>query len=217
MRTTADVVLDRAKVREVAGIFDSRELLDAAATDLLLAGFDRADVDVVASLDELPKRLGPVYVASEELADVKHAPRRPFITRDDISALNAVIAGTIGAAVGAAIAYFVLVSGGSETAAGVAAVLVGLVAAAVAFLPIARFFRRDEARGLDALIASRGLILWVRVRSREQEDRAQEILRTYGARAVRVHEIELEKRPEDLPLGTMRPDPWLGSEPLGHP
>ncbi|MGZ3296702.1 MAG: hypothetical protein ACXU9D_25975, partial [Xanthobacteraceae bacterium] len=81
----------------------------------------------------------------------------------------------------------------------------------------ARIFRQDEARGLDALMAERGLILWVRARSPEQEALAQEILLSHRAEAVRVHEIELEKRPEDLPLGTIRPDPWLGSEPLARP
>jgi hypothetical protein len=213
----SDVVLDRAKVREVTGIFHSRDALDAAAYELVLTGFDRADIDVLASLDEVPKRLGPVYVASAELADVKQAPRRPFVGRDDVTAVNAVTAGTVGAVAGAATAYFALIGGGSGTAAGTAAVLVGLLAAAIAFLLTVRVFRREEREGLDALMAHRGLILWVRVRSAEQENIAQEILRAHGARAVRVHEIEIEKRPEDLPLGTVRPDPWLGSEPLGHP
>jgi hypothetical protein len=213
----SDVVLDRAKVREVTGIFHSRDALDAAAYELVLTGFDRADIDVLASLDEVPKRLGPVYVASAELADVKQAPRQPFVGRDDVTAVNAVTAGTVGAVASAATAYFALIGGGSGTAAGTAAVLVGLLAAAIAFLLTVRVFRREEREGLDALMAHRGLILWVRVRSPEQENIAQEILRAHGARAVRVHEIEIEKRPEDLPLGTVRPDPWLGSEPLGHP
>ena len=48
----SDVVLDRAKVREVTGIFQSRDALDAAAYELVLTGFDRADIDVLTSLDE---------------------------------------------------------------------------------------------------------------------------------------------------------------------
>jgi hypothetical protein len=38
----------------------------------------------------------------------------------------------------------------------------------------------------------------------------------HGGSAIRVHEIELEKRPEAIPLSTLRPDPWLGNERLGR-
>jgi hypothetical protein len=114
-----------------------------------------------------------------------------------------------------AVAYWWLASGGGEVAAGIVALLLGLTAAAIAFLVMARVSREDES--LSALTTWHGLILWVRVRSPEQEDRAQEILLRHGGEAVRVHEIELEKRPDDLPLGSVRPDPWLGSERLGQP
>ena len=62
-----------------------------------------------------------------------------------------------------------------------------------------------------------GLVLWVRVRSPEREEKAQQILREHGAEAVRVHEIEIDKRFEDIPLSSLVLDPWLGSEPLGKP
>jgi hypothetical protein len=213
----SDTVLERARVREVTGVFRLRSPLDAAANELLLSGFDRGDVDVVASLDEVRAKLGPIYVAPEELADVKRAPRRPFIARDDISITLAVVAGVLGSAVALAIAYAVLARGGSGAAAGILGAMAGVVAGGISLVAIARVFRRDEVKGLDALTAKHGLILWVRARSPEQEDRAQEILLAHGARAVRVHEIEIEKRPEDLPLGKLRPDPWLGSERLGQP
>jgi hypothetical protein len=192
---TSDTVLARARVREVTGVFHSRAALDVAAGELLLMGFDRA----------------------EELADVPQTPRRPFIAREDVSTINTVVASVLGAAAAMATAYFLLASGAGGGEAAVAAALVGFIVAGAGFLLVARIFGRDEARGLDNLMAARGLILWVRVRSPEQEDLAQEILRAHRAQAVRVHEIELEERPEDLPFSTVRPDPWLGSEPLGHP
>jgi hypothetical protein len=34
---------------------------------------------------------------------------------------------------------------------------------------------------------------------------------------MHVHEIDLEKRPEDLPLRSLRPDPGLSDERLGRP
>ena len=215
--TASDHVLDRRRVREVTGIFHARDALDATANELLLTGFDRADIDILDNLNEVPKRLGPVYVAPEELADVKQAPRRPFIGAEDVTALNVVVAGIVGAVGALATAYFIVDSGGRAAEAVASAAIVGIIAAGAGFLLAARLVPNDEIEGLDALMARRGLILWVRVHSPEQEDRAQDILRAHGGRAVRVHEIELEKRLDDLPLGTVRPDPWLGSEPLGHP
>jgi hypothetical protein len=111
----------------------------------------------------------------------------------------------------------VIASGGEGWTAGIAGALLGIGAGGVVAPLLARLFRRDQLRGLDWMQFERGIVLWVRTRSREQEDMAQEILRRNGGKAVRVHEIELEKRAKDLPLSTLRPDPWLGSEPLGHP
>jgi hypothetical protein len=61
----------------------------------------------------------------------------------------------------------------------------------------------------------RGIVLWVRVRTPEREEMAQKILSEHGACAIRVHEIEIDKTVEDIPLSRLRPDPWLGSEKLG--
>jgi hypothetical protein len=205
-----DPVLGRQRVREVIGVFHSGERVDSAANDLLLAGFDRGDIDVLGSLTEIPKRLGPVYIAPEELAHVKHAPRQPLLVREDVTVLNVVITSLAGAVCGLATAFWMLASGRTETTAGITAVLVGLFGAALAFLIMARISRQDES--LSALANRRGLVLWVRVRSPEQEDMAQEILLRHGGKAVTVH----EKRPDDLPLGSVRPDPWLGSERLGQ-
>jgi hypothetical protein len=82
---------------------------------------------------------------------------------------------------------------------------------------IARSLGREEARELEDQIALGGLVLWVRVRSPEREEKAQQILREHGAEAVRVHEFEIDKRFEDTPLDSVVLDPWLGSEPLGEP
>src|SRR5258708_36812962 len=93
--TPPDTVLGRTRVREVTGVFHSRAALDVAAGELLLMGFDRADVAVVASLDEVRKRLGAPYVAPEELADVPQTPRRPFIAEEDVTAFKVVIASAL--------------------------------------------------------------------------------------------------------------------------
>jgi hypothetical protein len=214
----SETVLGRARVREVTGIFRARDAIDAAADQLLRAGFDRADIDVVAAADAVARRLGAPYIAPEELPDVPQMPRRPLIAAADVSVYSIAIASTLGAVAAGATVYRLSYAGARDWVIGVSAILIGVFVALAGFLLSARMFRRDPALGFDnELAARRGLILWVRLHSPEQEPRAQEILRAYGAQAVRVHEIEREKRPDDLPLAKVRPDPWLGSEPLGRP
>jgi hypothetical protein len=85
MNGSSDTVPDRARAREVTGVFHFRNSLDRAVNALPMAGFDRADIKVVASLNGIRERLGAVYIASEELGDIKHVPRRPFIASGDIT------------------------------------------------------------------------------------------------------------------------------------
>jgi hypothetical protein len=217
MSGSLDEVIERVGVREVAGVFHSYDALDAAADDLLQAGFDRADIDIIGDLRTVDQRLGHVYVAPEEMADVPLVPRRPYMRRDDVAGAASVVAGVLAAAGGLAVAYEIVASGGRPSLVIAAAMVAALAAGGVAAGIVARRLGRKAPPGMEWLAPERGIIIWVRVRSAEQENAAQEILRRHGAQAVRVHEIEIDKRAEDLPLASLRPDPWLGSERLGEP
>jgi hypothetical protein len=218
MRTTSNQAIERTRVREVAGVFSSRGELDAAVDALLLAGFDRADIDIIADPDEVLKALGPVHVAAEELADMGRVPRQPFLTPEDITGSTAVVMGIFAAAGAGAATYVVVASGGGTIAAVAAALVTAAVTGGIAaLLTVRRLVGRERLKSLEAHMAARGLVLWVRVRSPEREDRAQEIMCQHSGRAVRVHEIVIEKRPEEIPLSSLRPDPWLGNERLGQP
>jgi hypothetical protein len=147
------------------------------------------------------------------LADASRRPRWLRVVGKHITVLEVVIVSILGTiAAGAAVLLMSFSAGSSIGEIVVTAALVGMVAAGAGFLLALRILGRDEAHGLDNLMAER-----VRVHSREQESLAQEILRTHQADAIRVKEISLEQRPENMPLSTGRPDPWLNSEPLGHP
>jgi hypothetical protein len=211
MTQRSDIVIDRVKVREVAGVFRSRDALDAAAAALLVAGFDRADIDQMAGADAVRQKLGGIYPPAEELADVPNAPRRAFIARGE-TLEPMVVTTTILAYVGAAAAILgVVASGGSVTVALAAGALGGIGGGSIGVL-IARCFGKEEAGEIPPQMAAVGLILWVRVRSPEREDKAQQILRDHGGEAVRVHEIEIDKRLEHLPLSSL-----LADELLAHP
>jgi hypothetical protein len=217
MSTKSDQVIERTRVREAVAIFSSRGELDAAVDALMLAGFDRADIDIFADLDEAQKARGPDYVATEELADVSRVQRRPFLAADDITGSTAVVTGVF-AALGGMIAWYAVLASGAGTMAAVAA---ALAAAAVtggiaALLNVRRLAGRRRAKAPEGHMTS-GLVLSARVRSPEREEMARAIMCAQGGRAIRVHETDIEKRPEDIPLSSLRPDPWLDNERLGQP
>jgi hypothetical protein len=219
MQKPDDIVIDRARVREVVGVFHSWTSLKAAGDALQLAGFDRSDIDVIAPPDEVRRKLGSAsaYIPAEEMADMPGVPRQPLFADDDADNIKIVAASTLGSISAVFTALILFLSGSSPAQIGTAGIIVGLIGAGVGFVVARRFLGEQKLNGLEQSLPARGLIMWVRVRSEEKEDQAREILIAHRANAVRVHEIEIAKTPEDLPLGSIRPDPWLGSEPLGHP
>jgi hypothetical protein len=217
MHGSPDDILDRMRTREVTGVFHSRKALDAAAQDLLVAGIDRADIDVSASLDELQRRLNYASIPPADLADSPAAARQPYTGEDDVLGTVTVV-GSIAGCIGAiAVAFFLVARDMKPLSVGIFSVLSGLVIGGAAAILTRRRLHRERTLGLENLSEAYGLLIWVRVRSPEKETEAQEILMRHGGEAVHVHEIELTKRPEDLPLHSLRPDPWLGDERLGQP
>jgi hypothetical protein len=217
MQGSSDDILDQVRTREVTGVFHSRKALHAAMHDLLVAGVDRADVDVSASLDELQRRLNYQSIPAADLADIPTAARQPFVDEGDVLSTEVVV-GSIAGCVGAiALAFYLVVRDVRPIFVGIFSVLCGLVVGGATAFLARRRLQRERIRGLEKLSEAHGLLIWVRVRSPEKEAEAQEILMRNGGQAVHVHEIDLAKRPEDIPLHSLRPDPWLGDERLGQP
>jgi hypothetical protein len=217
MAGTPDEVLDRTRAREVTGVFHSKNALELAAQDLLMAGVDRADIDVSASSDELGRRLNYQAIPPADLADLPTAPRQPFTGGDDLIGAEAVAGSVAGCTVAVLVAALLVAWELSPLLIAIVAVLCGLVAAGVAVFRVRRRLLHERSMGLENIAEWNGLVMWVRVRSPEIEAAAQEILVRHGAEAVHIHEIDLAKTPEDLPLHALRPDPWLGDERLGQP
>ena len=213
----SDEVLDRMRTREVTGVFHSKKALELAVQDLLMVGVDRADIDVSASSDELGRRLNYQVIPAADLADLPMAPRQPFTGGDDLTAAQALAGSVIGCAAAVIVAALLVASRLSPLLIGILAVLCGLIAACVAVFRVRRRLLRERYMGLENIAEWNGLVMWVRVRSPEMEAAAQEILVRHGAQAVHIHEIDLAKTTEDLPLHALRPDPWLGDERLGRP
>jgi hypothetical protein len=217
MHGSSDDILDRMHTREVTGVFHSREALVAAARNLLVAGVDRADIDVSAPLDELQKRIDYKSIPAADLADMPTTARQPFVDEDD-SLTTEVIAGSAAGSVAAlAMAFYLVNQRMGSVGVVILSLLCGAIVGGIVLTRVRRRLQRERTMGLDKLSEANGLLIWVRVRSPEKEAQAREILVRHGGQAVHVHEIELAKRLEDLPLHSLRPDPWLGDERLGQP
>lgn len=217
MRASLDETLDQTRTREVTGVFHVRKALVDAAEDLLVAGFDRADIDVSAPADEIAQRLNYALVPPADLTDIPITPRRPFTGDDDMTVAKAVVGSIAGCAAALATACFLVMKNASPLVIGILSTLCGLVAAGIAVLVTRRRFDQERRRGLDKISEWNGLLIWVRVNSPEKEALAQEILVRHSGEAVHVHEIEFARRIDDLPLHSLRPDPWVGDERLGEP
>jgi hypothetical protein len=217
MHGSSDDILDRMRTREVTGVFHSRKALVAAARNLLVAGVDRADIDVSAPLDELQKRIDYKSIPAADLADMPTTARQPFVDEDD-SLTTEVIAGSAAGSVAAlAMAFYLVNQRMGSVGVVILSLLCGAIVGGIVLTRVRRRLQRERTMGLDKLSEANGLLIWVRVRSPEKEAQAREILVRHGGQAVHVHEIELAKRLEDLPLHSLRPDPWLGDERLGQP
>jgi hypothetical protein len=210
-----DDILERRVVREVAAVFRREEVLEDAIQALLHAGFDRGDIDIMGDIETVRRRLGAHYVPAVEIADVPGTPRRAYIARDDIVTATAGVAGMLFYLGAATAAMTVVASGGSLALVAAAAAAAGAVGAGIGTSAIHRLGRK-QAEQLELQLMSGGIVLWVRARDPAMETKAQEILARCGGEAIRVHEIEVEKHLDDLPLAKLRPDPWLDGEPLAH-
>jgi VIT1/CCC1 family predicted Fe2+/Mn2+ transporter len=196
---TDEITVDQAVVREIAGVVRTATSLDNVIDALLRAGFDRADIDVMADAKTIRDHFGQLFVPVEELADVPGVPRRAFVRAEDVSILQGGVFSILFYIGATAAALSVVASGGGLAAAIASAAAAGAASGGLGALA-ARFVGRKRAELIETMISEGGLILFVRVRSEEGERRAEQVMRDHGVEAVRVHEITIDKRLKDLPL-----------------
>jgi len=165
-----------SNMTEAVAVFHNVETFQAAIDELLLAGFDHADINVLAQEDTIASKLGPTYASTAEFEDDPEAPRIAYIP-------NETIGNAEGAVIGAG--FYVPAMFGSLAVAASGGTLLGVFAAAAL------------AGGAGGLI---GAALWVRTRDADCEQRALEILRHHSARDVHLHQIpERACKESDVP------------------
>ena len=209
-----DAVLETERVREVVGVVHDRQQLECLAERLTLAGFNRADIDLLASRDAILQKLHTLYLDPVAAAEAPDMPRRALVTRDDATTTTALVFGTLISIGSLGAALPVLASGGAVAAAVAAAVAGGAGASALAKVIRDRILQKGEEVNIENDLRLGGLVVFVRVRSPEREAAALAIMRECGAQNVHVHEVDIGKHLAEIPLSGTARDPLLDDEKL---
>jgi len=201
----------QAVIREAVGVFDDSESFQAAADELMSAGFDRAELSLLASDKIVQAKLGHSYEKVSELEDDAAVPRAAFVGRDSLVEARVGVIGGL-AYIGALAAIGAVVASGGTLAGAIAAAAVAGGGGGLIGSVAARYIGRDRATEMQTQIDKGGLLLWVHIRDDEHEKRPIEILGRYGADDVHVHDIQVTAEPESNPLTGIDPDPFLGAK-----
>lgn len=201
----AEPVISAARVREAVGVVDSLEELDELVTQLTTHGVDRGDISLMGSFSAVFHKLKKVYRRPDEVADLPDVPRRSLVTRDDVFASTALVFGTLLTVGSFGAALPIVASGGALATAIAAAVGGGAAAGALARIIRDRVVNPRDAARLEDDLMSGGLVVFVRVDTAEEEAKALKIMRDVGADNVHVHEIDVGRTRDDLPLGAIQP------------
>ena len=195
-------------IREAVGVFHDRHSFQNAVEDLQSAGFDRAELSLLASAPAVEAKLGHAYRKVQELADDAAVPRAAFVGDHSLAEGRTGIIGGL-AYVGAMVAAGAVVASGGSLAAVIAATAVAGGGGGLLGSWAASFLGADRARRLQDQLDRGGLLLWVRARDEAHEKRALAILRRTGAEDVHVHELPAAAVPADNPLSGIEFDPFL--------
>lgn len=200
-------------VREAVGVFHDATTLETAIDRLLSAGFDRADVSLLASDDAVAEKLGHRYEKVDELEDDPAVPRAAYVDRDSVVEGQSAVVGGL-AYVGAVAAAGIIVASGGSIGVAIAGAAIaggggGLVGGALASV-----LGRRRAADVERHLEHGGLLLWVRCRDDDHEGRALEILTSCGGSDVHSHDIEVDVDSERNPLVGLNVDPFLPKAPI---
>jgi len=191
MNDTQRAVGPTTTLREAVGVFRDPDSLQAAIDELLSSGFDRRDLSLLASERTVEDKLGRHYRKVAELEDDPRVPRTAYVSLESIGdAEGGLIGGLM--YIGAVVAGGAMVaSGGTLAGAFLAAAMAG-GAGGLAGSALAKLIDYHHADYLQAQLHKGGLLLWVRTRDREHEQRAKSILERHSGEDVHLHELSAE-------------------------
>lgn len=190
--------------REAVAIFADEAALNAAVDALLQAGWEQADMSLLAHAEQaatLGKR-------AEELADSDDVVRAAYVSPD--SRTEGATAAVGGPALIAGMGTAAIVTTAGVALIPILAATIGsTVIAGGAGFAFARAFGRRHANAVQDEIANGGLLLWVHAPDPKRDETLLSILRDAGGKGVHLHVATREWGVNDVPFHDAQPDPFL--------
>lgn len=178
--------IEREKTREAVALFKDEKALQGAIDELLLSGFDRAELSLLATEDILRSTFGDRFKSSDELEDVAEVPRSSYVSPESIGdAKGGIIGGLV--YIGAVAATGLIVLSGGTLAVTIAAAVIAGGASGLVGTFFAKVFEEVHSTHIAQHLEHGGLLLWVRTWKPDYEQRAIAILRRHSGEDVHVH------------------------------
>lgn len=175
-------------IREAVGYFETVDALQEAIDDLMSAGFDRAELSLLAAEHAVEEKLGHKYTRVAELEDDPKVARCCYVSTESVGDAEGGLIGTPLYVAATAAAGVILASGGTMAAAIIGAALAGGAGGLIGGL-LAKLVGDHHGHHLQEQLEHGGLLLWVRTRDAAHEQRAVGILKKHSGQDVHVHAI----------------------------
>lgn len=179
---------------EAVAIFHDVQSFQAAIDDLLLAGFDHVDINVLAHEDTVTSKLGRGYKSTAEFEDNPEAPRIGFVPGETIGDAEGAAIG-VGIYLPAIIGSLAVVASGGTMLGAIAAAAIAGSAGGLIGTALARFIGYEHAKHLEQHL-NHGAVC---------EKKALDILRRHSAHDVHLHEMpDRACKESDVPRERLR-------------
>lgn len=180
--------MGETQTREAVGLFHDEKALQDAADELLINGFNHADLSLLAGHKTVEARLGGLFERVADLEDKPDVAFQAFVDSDSRVEGQGVLVGGL-FYVGAVAAAGIVVASGGTIAALVLGVAAGGGAGGLIGAALARFLGKQHANALQMHLDKGGLLLWVHTSDEARERKALEILQRNGAEDAHAHSL----------------------------
>jgi hypothetical protein len=174
-------------IREIVGVFHDAGALRKAADELMVAGFDRSELSMLASRKAVEDKLGTAAQSAGALEDNPRVPMQGYIGTDSLTEAKGLIVG-VPAFIGVCAAVAPAIAHGASTTMIIVWAVVGAVAGLILGAISAKMIGNKTSAYLQGQIKNGGILLWVRTATPDKEKKASEVMKSAGAADVHVHD-----------------------------